>query len=835
MLRLYFIVVFRSLWNRKLHTSISVLSLSIGLLVFSFAFTYAKRELSFDQSWPNASSIHRLIVEHRNFPNLPDRKTSLVDSWAWPIIGDHFSAEVDSISRHYSDRGIMESSSNTYLPVHFVDPSFTKIFQLESLEGDLDRVLQGPGLIAIEEDVALRLGDGGRIGEPLLLRHSYTDVEQSYVIGAIYRLPPHISEGVSFESLAGIHDYSLPLFSNGDRRLGNWQQISQIWVALRRDIGTEEFNAMQPRFISEEIRNFDDILGERGIEDHLFYTWQPITDLHFDPSEAVVGPVGQVTTASRSRVAAFSLIGTLVLLVGCSNAISLNMAANIERRREIGILKTNGALPRNVAFQYFGESLLQSLLAVFFSIIGFELLTPVLAALLPFFAALESGAPNYAWMLLVGGLTGILCAAYPAALLSNIRPQVALNTHASPRHGHPQRLRTFLVAAKFSIAAMLLFSTVAIFTQLEITRRQPVGFSLENVVYLPQSESMSTETALLNAINKIPGIIAIEKVGALPLSNNYMLTKLVRQQDSLEEVQVRLSSVGNRFFELLAVPTLAGREFDAQIDNVARSSAQSGGSGQVARVVINRAAANALGFRSPEDALHSPIVMRHGDTSMGVDVRNTPVTILGVVEDTQFHSLKEQPTPEVYVLTAQDVPSYLLIKYEDRVEQTIQASIQAAAEDIGKSGEQRMRFMEEQLKAVFQQERNEAILLLACTVLAVIMASIGLYGLSALIIRRSIKSVGIRMVFGASSSTIARLYLWRFAWPVCVSGLITCPVAVYFILRWIQQFPYQLDLSGLLLLSALSIVLLLLIAITTVGSIIASVLRAKPAKAIIYE
>jgi putative ABC transport system permease protein len=176
-----------------------------------------------------------------------------------------------------------------------------------------------------------------------------------------------------------------------------------------------------------------------------------------------------------------------------------------------------------------------------------------------------------------------------------------------------------------------------------------------------------------------------------------------------------------------------------------------------------------------------------------------------------------------------------MLRYEDAVEESIQERIKEVALRVTGVPLSGLFFAESQLDAAFRQEQNESKLLLICGSLALVLASFGLYGLAAFAIQRQIKEVGIRKVMGASASAIVALYLWRFSRPIIVANLLAWPVAAYFVLQWIERFPYQMERAWLAPLCVVTLAGVLVIAMLTVSVITTRAATANPVRSLRYE
>jgi putative ABC transport system permease protein len=284
------------------------------------------------------------------------------------------------------------------------------------------------------------------------------------------------------------------------------------------------------------------------------------------------------------------------------------------------------------------------------------------------------------------------------------------------------------------------------------------------------------------------------------------------------------------------IPVVAGRAYDRERDMYnpdTRSYGEQSPAGGVP-MIVNRAAIRALGFDNADEAIEQ-IVYRLMETNSEQGLVEFAVRIIGVVEDNMYMSLHRRPAPEIYMLVDAPNTSMLMFKYEDAVEASIQETVRTAIQDATGSLPAGMFFTETRLDSAFQQERNESLLLLICGALALLLASIGLYGMASFSMERNVKEVGVRKVLGSTVASIMTLFVWRFSRPVLLANLLAWPVAAYFVLEWIKQFPYQLEKIWLLPLCVGAALLVLLIAILTVSVITAKAAAAKPVESLRYE
>lgn len=837
MLQHFVVSALRNLLRHKLQTLINIASLATGLTVFAFAFLYVKQEMSYDRSWPDGERVHRLTLEQRGFPGLPDRSYFATLARSYDRLMARFGDEFEYASRVYPGPVILPESESLVSLWH-VDADLVEILRPEVLEGDLARAVSGPGFLAMEEDYADRAGLRGRVGERLMLE-SPSGTEVEFELAAIYRLPHPVSPAANMPMLTLMHERSVPLFYNGP---GNarppWENQVQAWVKFREGLSTEAFNALQPEYIQQTVTDYAEALGpDRRISDHLFYYWQPVRELHFKPLSTETGNSG-ASYGDMARVTTFAAVGILVLLVGCSNSISLSLAAALERRREVGVRKAAGALPQDILWQRLGEAILLALLALIPAVIVLELLLPSFQALLPF-VEVDAGLREYAMLAGIAVLVGLACGLYPALVLSSTRPQAVLRSGGSGTARGRMPLRSLLVAVQFFLASMLLIGTSALYLQLSVTRSQPLGFDASNVLLLFQNNQPGAElSALRTELENLPGVVRV-----IPGSNppnagippTAVADTVVRSPGDRNEVDVHRQQHDFDHAALMGMRILAGRTFDVARDNF---DPQIGGyQGGMQRVLLNATAARQLGFASPQEAVDQPLYIRRLNNISG-EITQIPLLIIGVVEDNLYASLRRRPGPELYLA----IPRVaglgglsLMLKYEDAAEATIQQRVADVARRVLGTPLTGIVSAEARMATAFLQEQNESKLLLICGSLALLLASAGLYGLAAFTIENQVKEVGIRKALGAQAASIVTLYLWRFGRPILLACLVAWPVAIYFVLQWIERFPYQMERAWLLPICSGTMAAVLLIAMLAVSVITTRAAASNPVRSLRYE
>jgi putative ABC transport system permease protein len=763
----YFLLgIIRRLWRGGPNVLISIVSFSVGLTVFSLTFLYVKTETIVNRAWPESDSIYRPIFERRGLPGSADGSYDNISAQVFPALLDSYADVIDRASRLYTAPfRLADAEGNVNQSISFVDSDFPHIFQYEVEAGSLDQVLQGPSFIAISSELAQK--NGWSVGSEITFVGNQPQAEVVYEVAAIFRAPPNISQQLNFEMLALMHDSAQALFTQGQLP---WNTASRVWLKLVPRADLAALHASLSAFVDRVVTTSNASLaqGDR-ISNHVQYSLQPLTTMYLSPVDVERSSAGDV-----GKVISIGAIGIVVLLAGASNAIALSLAGILDRRREIGVRKASGASPSDIVKQHLGETLLSAMLALIVALLFVELLMTPFVTLLNIRREIASGGGDRLVIFLIAALVGILSGFYPGLVLSRVKPQHVLKTSDVNFGFGNVHLRTLLVICQFCFALLLMIGTLVVFAQLQVARDQPLGFSASDVLYLRPSTQQEIERAagLPVALATVPGIAALTEL-ALPPNVNLPPTvnvmNLVSKQEDIIQAAAQQISIAPGFVDILQIPLLAGRDFDISRDGYDSSTGV-----QEGKIMLNRTATRALGFVSPQAAVDQAIYLR-------VDNRNgntqeIPMRVVGVIEDNMFASFRRKPGPEAYTMFTPQMqtyfPSYLIKLAEGADNEELQLKLKEVWQDITGMPLQSINYLDTELELAFNVERNENTLLVYSAALALILSSMGLYGLAAYAMTRNMKNVGVRKILGASAAQLIILYLWRYARLVLLASII---------------------------------------------------------------
>jgi putative ABC transport system permease protein len=521
------------------------------------------------------------------------------------------------------------------------------------------------------------------------------------------------------------------------------------------------------------------------------------------------------------------VVALLILGMACVNFTNLAIARASQRAREVALRKVLGAHRRQLIAQFLGESVLMSALALIVALAIVEVTLPAFNNLLGTRLELDYlGRGNdllpMAGLCLVVGLVGGL---YPALYLSRFRPSAVLRASAQGSGQSSTRLRNFLVIAQFSVSIALIICTAVVYLQTMHVRAADTGYAREGLLIVknlgrkqvePSAETIEREVARLN------GVLAVGRSDITP-AGDQRSTDAVQLPGRADPVMIGSYAVDAGFFKAMGIRPVAGRSFSEKFanDDSTASLGNDPPAGAAANIVVNAAGARQLGFASPGAAIGGQL--RIGDV---------PTTIVGVVPDVRYHSLREEMEPILYRMSRSGHSS-LVVRYAssegsgiaERVSQVWRRQVPEVPFESF--------FVEDAIAEQYEADEARSYAFAAAAGLAIVVGCLGLYALAAFSAERRIKEIGIRKVLGAHTKDIVRLLVWQFSKPVMIANLIAWPVAWWLMRDWLNGFQDRISLSPALFLTA-GLAAFAIAVVTVVGHAL-KVARAHPIHALRYE
>ena len=838
MFRNYLVTALRNLGRNWLYGAISILGLAVAFTAALLIAQFVRNEFSYDRWIPGYERIYKItnvIMQPGQPPSPSDSNQSILASQIRAVFAGaqaiaRLEQNIPPVRRRAQDTAVDEPT------FAWADPDIFKVFPLPALAGDLDTALQQPDTVVITRSVARRFFHRDLpIGDTLQVQTTSPPPPGSDP------LTPGITAWHPMRVAAVLKD--LPSNTNLTTEIFASARSAYSDLAIRDSlppnyggVSTFTFVRLSPRASPAVLQRALDVATqpESALADRFkpgsrwLYHALPLSEAHLTPpglTASMAKPVG-----SRSVSYSIAGVGALIVLVAATNFVTLMTARAARRGVEVGVRKAAGARRGDLMVQFIGEALLQVALAVVVALALSMLLIKPFSA----FVQRELSLDVLKDPLLLPGVVGAaLCiglaaSIYPALVLSSFRPAAVLKGGVVQTSGSPLA-RAALVVVQFAILVSLIVTTTTIYRQTQFALARGFGTVDSKLiigVFSPCQDAFATE------VRKLPGVAgaACSSFNALNTPNAKALT--VVELGAGRKATFDMAPVDFGFFELYGVKPLAGRLFqtDHGEDRVLadpRTAAQP-------TVIINEAAARDLGFSDPRAAIGRKMSwsrFRPGAPPAQGPAPSTPSEIIGVVPDTPV-TVRIATDPTFYFvvprqlaalsikLTGQDIPGTL-------------KTIAATWKRTGNVQTFKPTFLSQFRLSLYLDLIIQGVTIAICAGLAVLIACLGLFALSAYTTERRTKEIGIRKVMGASTSDVVRLLVWQFTIPVLCAIAIALPLDFLAMDQWLHGFVYHVELSAWTFLLAAAAALV--IAWLTVSYQAFMVARAKPAGALRYE
>ena len=789
MLKNYFKITLRNLQKHKGYAFINVGGLALGITCCLLILFYVQDELSYDRFHEQAPQIHRVLFE----PD--DAKPSALNMFfVGPRVVEEYPdvRQATRLFRHWESPLIAQGQQGfVEEQFFFADGAFFDVFSFSLREGDPQTALDAPFSVVLTESAARKyFGDEDPMGKTL----RYNTKHEFRVTGVLYDVPLRSHFHPDFVASMP----SLPLVSYG--RIQEEWKVFYTYVVLQQ--------AVSPAQVEQKTADF--YRRHFGSDSRSRLRLQPLTAIHLHSQVA-----NELEANGDVRyLYLLSAIGLMILLIACINYMNLATARSTKRAREVGMRKMVGAHRLQIIRQFFGESLLLSILALLLSIGLVRLLLPVLSQLTGKALTLSVSNP---WFLpgCVGVVlfVGLLAGSYPAMILSRFRPaEVLKGRFESSRHG--RLLRRTLVVVQFAASVVLIVGTLVVSDQLDYVRTSKLGFDKEQVVVIPVQDPVVRRqyAALGEAWLQAPDVLAVGTSSSSYPGRSHSFGHTVRRAGASDDEAVVMyrNWVDHGFIKTLGIELAAGRDFTNTLET------------DEAAVLLNEAAVKALGWASAGAALGQVVTLNADEER----------PVIGVVKDFHFKSLHHQIEP--LIITPQfHTPTNFLVRIRPADMPQTLAALKAAWEGFSSDQPFTYSFLDETVDVLYRADAQWGQVIGYAALLAILIGCLGLFGLAAFSAEQRTKEIGVRKVLGASISGIVVLLSRDFLKLVLVAFVVAAPVAYVAMNRWLENFVYRIEISWRIFLMAGLIVLLIVILTVSYQAIKAAL--ADPVKALRYE
>ncbi len=776
-------LTFRQMLRQKYSTLINILGLSIGIGSFIIIALYVYNESIYDRFHENKDKIYRVTSNVFN----PDFESAQLPARFYEHLRDEI-PEVEKLTRVFRTNStfILEYQENkvrTQSDV-YVDPDFLEMFSFTLLSGTLYDFAENPQAAFLTKDFAERLFQGeDPVGKPFLFYFPGGGTNEFMVAGIVDNVPEH--SHLQFEVVYNIES----MRSINTHMFESWGNHSSTYYVMPRDDA-------DIAGLPAKIQNlFGTVSHESFLSDIFAFHLQPLEDIYLGSSH--IRAVPTVESGSRSTIYIFSVSAVLILLLACLNYINLSSAKSVMRSREVGVRKVLGASRGKLVGSFLAESFVMSFIALIVGVAFAELFIPRFNLLSGNDIALADGWPGLLLLVLPGLwiMVSLLSGTYPAFVLSRFNPVVVLKGHAFAENalkfkgGSGLRLRQLLIVVQFAISIGLIVSSLVLYQQTSHAMRHS-GFEKESLIVVRNEmnpQMRRVYEAFRNEMEQYPFITHVSSGTHAPTDrkgNQGMLRQPHQPAD--ENRRIYFSPIDYGYFETLGATMRSGRTFDM---NFATDSTEA--------VILNEAAARDLDLMD----------------SIGVTLRgfwddHPEKKLVGIVEDIHYQSVHQEVLPTAFFILHETVyqppASYnMLVRFNTRnITGVTDAVEQAWSNASTGSNAASWYFMDERYENLYRSELQTASLSRIMTLLAILIACMGLVGTAFYVMESRRKEFGVRKVLGASVLNLTNLVSKEFSLLIVLSCLIAWPLSFYFMDQWLNNFAYRIDLSPWFFISA---------------------------------
>jgi putative ABC transport system permease protein len=774
----YFKIAWRNLSKNKVFSVINISGFAIGLTCFILIAIFVINELSYDRYPADAENIYRVNLSVAGngdvavYPN--------VDVAVGEGIKNAF-PEVKASTSIFSVSDFVKHDDKQFKEEHlaFADSNFLQIFSIPLVEGNATNALVQPNSIVISRSFAKKyFGANEAVGKSLVIG---TRDAVYKVTGVIDKVP----DNSHFHFDAFLSQSTFHITNKTWSNLGYY-----TYLLLNKNADPKALEAKFPQLVAKYV--VPEVQHDMGVSlaeaqksvNSFRFSLMPLTNIHLHSNTKFeLEPNGDM-----QYVYIFSILALFILLLACVNFTNLSTARAIKRAREVGIRKVMGSVKKQLIIQFLSESVLFTFFSMLLSYV-------LIFLILPYFNQLANKNIRFDFflnyqlilaVLLVSFLAGILAGIYPAFFLSSFNT-IRVLKGASMQGSQKKPLRSSLIVFQFFVSTALIIATVVIYQQLHYMQNKKLGYEKDQVLFLPDARLLGKDQSpfkqqLLQDSRVVSASISRSVPGGQIMDGTEIYPK--NETSNGTEIHANISHIDYDYLRTLGIHILKGRNFSKDFPT------DSSG------IVINEAAVQQLGWTN--DNAVGKIIVRSGQQEFRV---------IGIVADFNYASLKQKVAPLMMMLGGNF--GGLIIKINTMDVKGFLFDLKKHWDSFNPAGPLEYNFLDEKFAALYASEQRTKQIFSAFAILAVIIASLGLFGLSAFVIEQRTREIGIRKVLGASIQQVLLLVSKEFLLLVGIAFVISVPVTWWAMHEWLKDFAYRINIgTGVFIAAGLSAILI---------------------------
>jgi putative ABC transport system permease protein len=787
MLKNYFKIGWRNLMRKKAFSMINIVGLAVGLTCFLLIGSFVYDELNYDRYAAQYKNIYRVGLQLEqnggvdDYPHVDIAVAAGMKS-AFPEITESVRLTGDNVD-YISHEGVNVKEESLV----YADSGFLKLFSIPLLEGNADNALVEPNSIVISKAFAKKyFGNKPALGEMLTFRRNGA----LKITGVFDKIPDN-----SHFHCDAIISMTTAKFIHGRQTWSNVGFTTYVLLNDHADVKQLEakFPSLVEKYVVPEIQEDAGLSladAQKTVNSWKFYL-MPISKIHLHSHTKYE----REANGDINNVYIFGALALFILLLACINFMNLSTASSARRAMEIGIRKSLGSFRNQLVVQFLVESMILAMIALIFALIFAFLLLPLFNQLTGKHIDISFFLSPQVLILLIGlGLAvGILAGTYPAVFLSSFQTLRVLKSN-SPGGSRRTGLRSVLVVFQFSISTALIVATIIAYQQLHFMQNIKLGYDKDQILVVENAGALGTNQLPFKRKLEQDHRVTHVSNASVPIGNasSYWSTEAAAKENNTSYIHISVFNMDYDYVNMLGLQLLIGRNFSTEFpsDSLGLSA------------IINETAMRDFGWNE-SNVIGSTIVRS----------ATAHYKVVGVVKDFHYTSAKDKIAP-LMILYRSASPAMLVKVKTDELPTFItdlRKQWAAFATDLPFS----YYFLDDRFNNLYKEEQTTEQIFITFMVVAVLIASLGLYGLSTYSAEQRIKEIGIRKVLGSSVREIVFLQSKEFLFLVLLAILVAAPLSWWAMHEWLQNFGYRIQVDGwVILLAGLAAIIIALITVS---------------------
>ena len=770
MIRNYFKTALRNIARNKLFTFLNVLGLSLGLATAILILFWVQDEFSYDKYNVNSENIYRVTADY----DMSGSRMQLAVTT--PPMGEAMIRDYPEVIKSTRLRQIgsriltVGDQKFKAEDLTFADSTFFDFFTIPILEGDPKNLLNQPNFLMLSKKASERFfGDKSAVGESIKVGNS------TYMVSGVY---DNIPDNTHFHFDVLLSMASLEESFSQDFLGGNFQTYIQVHPTTDIVKLEDQMQEMIVRYLGPALEKVTGQTMEEYMGDgSAAYGLQKLTDIHLRSDlMSELESNGDI-----NNVFIFTFIALFILVIACINFMNMSTARSENRGKEVGIRKVSGAIRGQIIFQYLLESFVITLISYFSAMIIVEICLPSFNTLTGKNIDINYFEPQTI-LILIGIIlsTSLISGSYPSFYLSSFQPIEALKGIVK-KGNSSGKLRNILIVIQFFTTIILISASIFVYNQLNYIQTKKLGFEKDQLILLHNLNAIGNKASILKQeLLNYPEIISGSVSSYLPVPSSVNGIDVHPDGDQSKLVSIFNWWVDYDYVKTYEMNIIEGRNFSKEFGTDSHA------------VLINEAALKQFGWETIDGHFIRLYVNMEGET---IDYN-----VIGVIEVFHYESLKKSVSPMLMKLGGGGF--YLSLRYEAEKTQEVIELLEKKWKEFAPNYPFEYSFVNERFNNMYFQEQRMGKIMKIFTILAIIIASLGLFGLAAFIAEKRTKEIGIRKVNGASLLNIFMLFTKDIAKLIIIAFVIAVPLTWYIMDQWLNNFSYRIDISWLVFIGA---------------------------------